>query len=145
MRICNPIPRRCALCYEILSQDVGQTVIKLDTLDECCERELLIEIINDIRQHELQKTHICLTSQSFPYVEEWSEALVLSVDRVEVGGALVDSDILAYIKEKLQSDQGLKRWKKLHKVQDDIGTTLMDKAGGMETVLQAVLGVKTHC
>ncbi|KAL8881935.1 MAG: hypothetical protein Q9198_000968 [Flavoplaca austrocitrina] len=120
----------CVVLGEII-QDVGDSFIIIDALDECGERQRLFEVINDIRQHEHRKPHVLVTSRSLPDIEEWLEPLVLSVDRVRVGGVSVDSDILAYINERLQNDQGLKRWKKLPEVQEEIRTTLKEKAGGM--------------
>ena len=66
----QPNPKVLCVMVRDTIQDVGQTFIVPDALDECCERELLIEIINDMRQHEPRKTHIYLASRSFPDVEE---------------------------------------------------------------------------
>ncbi|KAL8845679.1 MAG: hypothetical protein Q9221_009164 [Calogaya cf. arnoldii] len=111
-------------------QSLGETFIVLDALDECGERQELFEIINHIRQYGPKKPHLLLTSRRLPDIEERLRSSVAAIDRVYVGGTAVDSDILAYINERLQNDQGLQRWRKLPEVQEEINQKNIEGQGG---------------
>ncbi|KAL8647369.1 MAG: hypothetical protein Q9226_006457 [Calogaya cf. arnoldii] len=126
-------PNLKSLCVKLaeIVENVDETFIVFDALDECGEREELFGIINQVRQYNPQKTHMLVTSRRLPDIEETLSPLVAEMDRIRVGGAPVDSDILAYINERLQSDQGLKRWRRLPEVQAEIRSTLTEKADGM--------------
>lgn len=120
----------CATFKQII-EELTETFIILDALDECGEREELFDIINQIRQHNPQRTHMLLTSRLLPEIEEQVSPLVAPMDRVRVGGPSVDSDIESYINGRLQNDRDLKRWRKLPDVQEEIRVTLTKKADGM--------------
>ncbi|KAL8723696.1 MAG: hypothetical protein Q9181_007223 [Wetmoreana brouardii] len=72
-----------------------------------------------------------LTSRKIPDIEEALSPLTELENRVPLGGASVDPDILAYIDERIQNDRGLRRWKSSQGIQQEIRTALMEKADGM--------------
>ncbi|KAL8990178.1 MAG: hypothetical protein Q9169_008189, partial [Polycauliona sp. 2 TL-2023] len=120
-------------------EDFSETFIILDALDECSKREELFEVVNDIRQNEPQITHMLLTSRHLPDIEEALCPLLCGIDKVRVGGDAVTSDILSYINQRLRIDQTLKRWRNMPDVQDEIRTTLMEKADGILPALRKAL------
>ncbi|KAL8669025.1 MAG: hypothetical protein Q9168_006366 [Polycauliona sp. 1 TL-2023] len=126
-------PELTALCKTLgeVVQELNETFILLDALDECGEMEELFEIISHIRSIGLQKSHMLLTSRRLPDIEEALRPLLSGTDGVRVGGDPVNSDILIYINQRLQDDPKLKRWRKLPEVQEEIRTTLAEKADGM--------------
>lgn len=112
-------------------QESGETYIILDALDECKDREELLEGVRAIAGWELKKLHILVTSRREKDIEESLESFVNNEKRVCIQSTLVNDDIRAYVHKKLQTDQKLKRWQKNLIVQQEIETTLMDKADGM--------------
>ncbi|KAL8993437.1 MAG: hypothetical protein Q9169_006341 [Polycauliona sp. 2 TL-2023] len=126
-------PELTALCETLVEviQELDETFIVLDALDECGEREELFEVVSHIRQIEPQKTHMLLASRRLPDIEEALRPLLSEIDTVRVGGDAVNSDILTYISQRLRDDQKLKRWKDESNVQEEIRRRLMEKADGM--------------
>lgn len=53
------------------------------------------------------------------------------VKKICIQSVLVKDDIRAYVKYRLQTDRGLKRWRKEFDVQQEIENMLVDKADGM--------------
>ena len=51
--------------------------------------------------------------------------------RINIQNELVNSDISTYIYERLRFDPSLKRWRKDPKVQEEIRSTLTEKADGV--------------
>ncbi|KAL8765077.1 MAG: hypothetical protein Q9209_007738 [Squamulea sp. 1 TL-2023] len=90
-------------------QDLHDTFIVIDALDESGEREQLFEIIKQIQECGSTGSHMLLTSRNIPDIEEYLSPLTDPKNRVRLGGASVNPDILAYIDERLQNDRGLKR------------------------------------
>ena len=112
-------------------QAFDETFIVLDALDECQERQELLEDIKKIVDWKLEKLHILVTSRREKDIEETLEPLVRDQGVICIQSALVNDDIRAYVHERLQTDRRLKRWQKKPEVQQEIETTLMDKADGM--------------
>ncbi|KAL8780876.1 MAG: hypothetical protein Q9213_006266 [Squamulea squamosa] len=112
-------------------RDLRETFIVIDALDESGKREDSFKIVEKIRGYASTGTHMLLTSRNIPDIEECLSPLTDPSNRVRLGSASVDPDILAYIDRRLQNDRGLRRWKSSPGVQDEIRTTLMEKADGM--------------
>ena len=111
-------------------QCFNDTYIILDALDECLDRQELLDRIEEIHRWGLP-LHIILMSRSLPDIEESLDPLIDSQDRICIQSALVNPDISTYIHHRLQSDTKLKRWRSKPHVQEEIKTTLMEKADGM--------------
>ncbi|KAL8706555.1 MAG: hypothetical protein Q9201_000428 [Fulgogasparrea decipioides] len=124
-------PDKLTVALVEIIRDLRETFIVIDALDESGEREQLFNIIKQIRECGSTGSHMLLTSRNIPDIEESLSPLTDPKNRVRLGGESVDPDILAYINERLQNDRGLRRWKSSPDVQDEIRTTLMEKADGM--------------
>jgi hypothetical protein len=107
--------------------DFHQTFIILDALDECREREELLELVKKIVYWKLKNLHILATSRREKEIEEALEHLITS--QICIQSTLVDTDIYIHLRERLQSDPKLRKWPV--KVQKEIEETLMDGAHGM--------------
>lgn len=114
------------------------TFIVLDALDECEERFELLEDIQTIAAWNLGKLHILTTSRRLKDIEESlgtsiddQEEVCIQKEKVCIQSAIVNDDIRAYVHERLTTDQRLKRWRNQPIVQEEIETTLMEKADGM--------------
>jgi hypothetical protein len=108
-----------------------ETYIILDALDECSDRQELLDNVEEIQGWGLSQLHMLLTSRRLTDIEETLNLLTDSQNRICIQSALVDADILTYIHNRLQNDRLLKRWRYKPQVQEEIKTTLMKKADGM--------------
>lgn len=108
-------------------QEFDGVFIILDALDECKDRQGLLDSIKEIAGWKLGKLHIAVTSRREQDIEETLEPLVTS--QIHIQNALVDADIHIHLRERLQNDPKLKVWPP--KVQKEIEETLMDGAHGM--------------
>ncbi|SLM37407.1 P-loop containing nucleoside triphosphate hydrolase [Lasallia pustulata] len=75
---------------------------------------------NGERQPDVEKLLIVLKE----VVEGFDETICIQ-------SSLVDADILTYVRGRLQNDRALKRWREKPQVQEEIETTLKEKANGM--------------
>jgi hypothetical protein len=56
---------------------------------------------------------------------------IIGTRKICIQTSLVDNDIRAFVREKLNNEWKLRRWKKHPLIQDEIEQTLMEKSGGM--------------
>jgi hypothetical protein len=112
-------------------REFDEAFIILDALDECKERQELLEDIEKLAEWKTEKLHILTTSRKEKDIEELIEPLVNRQANICIQSALVNNDIHAYVHERLQTDRKLKRWQKKPEVRQEIERTLMDKADGM--------------
>ena len=112
-------------------QEFDEIFVILDALDECKERQELLEDINKIARWKIGKSHILATSRREKDIEESLDCLVNTQKKVCIQSPLVNDDIRTYVQKRLQSDQNLKRWRNKPEVQQEIETELMGKADGM--------------
>ncbi len=111
--------------------EFSEVFVILDALDECKERQELLEDINEIAGWKSEKLHILATSRREKDIEESLSLFVSDERKVCFQNEPVNDDIRAYIQKRLQTDQNLKRWRNKPEVQQEIETKLMDKADGM--------------
>ena len=112
-------------------QAFDETFIILDALDECKERQELLEDTNGFAKWKTEKLHILSTSRREKDIEERIESFVNDQEKICTQSDLVNDDMRAYVHGRLQTDGGLRRWQKEPEVQQEIERTLMDKADGM--------------
>ncbi|KAI9709873.1 MAG: hypothetical protein M1812_007581 [Candelaria pacifica] len=112
-------------------QEFDGVFIILDALDECKERDRLLEGISEWAGWPIGKLHTILTSRREKDIEEMLGPLIGDGEKVCIQSTLVDEDIRTYVHEKLQTDRGMRRWQRQPKVQMEIEMTLMEKADGM--------------
>jgi hypothetical protein len=112
-------------------QEFDEIFVILDALDECKERQELLEDINRIARWKIATLHILATSRRQKDIEESLDSLVNDQRKMCVQSVLVNDDIRTYIQKRLQSDQNLKRWRNKPEVQEEIEVKLMAKADGM--------------
>ncbi|KAL3480824.1 ankyrin repeat-containing domain protein [Aspergillus californicus] len=104
----------------------------LDALDECSERDELLDILARFRDWSLNHLHILVSSRPERSIEEGiSPHLSDNGNKVEICGELIDEDIRHYIQGRLERDPKLKRWRKTPDVRGEIEHCLMSKAKGM--------------
>lgn len=104
-----------------------KTYILLDALDECTDREDLLEFIETLTGWSIDSLHVLTTSRKKNDISLSLEPLVSCQLRIQ--SALVDADIRVYILERLANDRKLKRLPV--EIQKEIEVVLMRGAKGM--------------
>ena len=119
-----------ATLHQIM-ESFEETFIILDALDECSERQELLEDIEELKCWTDTNLHILSTSRREKDIEERIKPLAYDRGKMSIDSIRVNDDIRAYVHERLRADPKLKRWHKEPKVQQEIENILMDKADGM--------------
>ena len=125
-----PLDELLAILQKMIREFKGIYIV-LDALDECEDREKLLEDIETITGWELENLHILVTSRREKDIEESLDSLVDGTKKICIQSALVNDDIRTYVHKRLRTDQKLKRWQNRSEVQQEIETVLMSKADGM--------------
>jgi hypothetical protein len=112
-------------------QQFPKVCILLDTLDECSERQELMETIDRLLRWELRNLHVLLTSRKEREIESCLARFVRAENAVNLKNEEVDEDIRIYVKEELFSNRSLSKWHQDQSVQKEIETALTDGAHGM--------------
>jgi hypothetical protein len=107
-------------------QELDQTYIVIDALDECEECEELMKLIELIHGWSLENLHILVSSRQLPEIEEViadcaSSSLCLQNS--------INQDISILIQGRLSSDRKFQKWP--YQVRQEITETLTGKASGM--------------
>ncbi|KAL8683966.1 MAG: hypothetical protein Q9224_006645 [Gallowayella concinna] len=102
--------------------------IILDALDECEEREQLLDSIKEILAWPDTTSRILVTSRKEKDIEAALSPLAAKDGTIRIQSSVVDQDIRAYTRSRLLSDPKLSRWQKAHQ---EIEDRLMQKADGM--------------
>jgi len=101
--------------------------IIIDALDECTERETLLDVIKQIVAWKFDNLHILATSRKENDIEECLNTRASC--QLDIHSALVEADIRLHIHDMVQNDSKLRRFPAL--VQEEIETCLVAGAHGM--------------
>ena len=126
-------PKLCELRQTLrgLVQEFDDTFIVVDALDECKEREQLLADIQEFIQWQLEGLHILVTSRREGDIKVTLDPLVKVNQNIDIQSEVVDKDIRVFVREVIQSAQGLRRWRNKPVVQDEIEKALTENANGM--------------
>ncbi len=113
-----------------MAEQFSVLFVLLDALDECNNREDLLQVLKEFVGWGLENLHIIVTSRKEKDIEELFKDLV-DARSICIQTAPVDKDIRTYVRHRLQADRSFKMWRKKPEVQKEIETTLMGKAQGM--------------
>ena len=108
-------------------EQLGESYIILDALDESKDREELLEWIQQVSNWGLKNVHILVTSRKENDIDDALSSLLTCQIRMQ--STLIDADIVAFVRDKLVQDPKLKKWP--DKVRAEIETTLIEGACGM--------------
>ena len=117
--------------FSLVTQDLEETFIVLDALDECPktgERELLLEALSDMLGESSGNVHLLLTSRREPDIEEVLLPLLTS-PAVSLRGSELDLDIKLFISWQLATDSKLKKWSR--EIKAEVEAVLTAGANGM--------------
>ena len=105
----------------------GHKYIILDALDECVDREDFMVFVREMVHSQQEGLRIMITSRREKDIEE--QLGNIADYNIDIQSAVVDEDIRIYVRDRLATDNKLKKWP--GKVQEDIVAVLMEKADGM--------------
>ena len=114
------------LLHQVL-ESFNSTYILLDALDECTDREDLLEFMEALVDWNVNDLHVLATSRKENDIAMSLEPLVTC--QLCIQSALVDADIRVHILDRLSTDVKLKKWPT--NVQKEVEDTLMRGAKGM--------------
>ncbi|KAI9779285.1 MAG: hypothetical protein M1816_003625 [Peltula sp. TS41687] len=123
----QPNQRQLSQALFSVLQDGRSYYIILDALDECKEREELLDTLLELAGHGMKNLHILLTSRREREIKDTLEEIVTG--SVPLESADVDKDIGIYVRKRLSVDQKLKKWPDSIKI--DIEASLVRGAQGM--------------
>jgi hypothetical protein len=123
----QPTTEELVLTLQQMLRNLSQIFIIIDALDECKEREPLLEFIERLLSWNLEKLHILATSRRERDIEGTLESL--STNQIPIQTSIVDADIRIHVCERLRNDPKLRKWPA--EVQSEIEQTLSDGANGM--------------
>ena len=115
----------------------GETFIVLDALDECGNRDELLDCLSAIDTWKLGSLHLLFTSRKEPDILDCISEFVTDDKILSIQNAPVNQDIRAYVRDRLQTNRKLRRWRQDLDIQQEVEATLMDKAGGMYDPIHA--------
>lgn len=129
----QPTSTQLLLILRKMCQQFDEAFIILDALDECKERPTLLETIREIATwtERTENLHILATSRRERDIEKCMELFIDDKRSINIQSDHVNKDIEAYIREALENDLALLRWKNRPQLQEMIVKTLMAAADGM--------------
>ena len=112
---------------QCIVQEFQHAYIIIDALDECTERELLLELVEKVVDWKSSTLHILVISRQEREIED---SLILRCRHtMALQDSVVARDIEIHVCEKLQNEPKLKKWPP--KVQAEIKEKLTKGACGM--------------
>jgi hypothetical protein len=116
-------------------QDLPQSYIVLDALDECTQRAELMEMIETMVGWKVPNLHLLVTSRREHNIVSSLEGFVDPQNRICLQSEVVDKDIQRYVRQRLSDDKRLRIWEKDASMMGQIETVLMSGAKGMYVCL----------
>ena len=107
--------------------DVGVVHLVLDALDECSNRSILLQGLEECRRWVPPSLHILVTSRKETDIED--HMIKLAACQVCLEESVIDSDIRSFVQEQIQEDPKISIWPS--EVQAEIQRTLLEGANGM--------------
>jgi NACHT domain len=120
-------PGQTGLALTLFSvlQKLGRTYLLIDALDECSQRESLLQLISEIK-NRCSSVSILVTSRNEYDIELSLKDIAICLG---VQSTVVDEDIQIYVQSRLMADSKLRRWPQV--VKEEIKQSLVEKAHGM--------------
>jgi len=124
-------PRLSSLIETFISLVKGfrRTYVMMDALDECSERQAMLELIAQVvaRDQNLKKINLLITSRRERDIETTLQDIV--TDSIRIQSAQIEADIRLHVNSRLSHDSRLKR--RPESVKKEIEKTLIEGANGM--------------
>jgi hypothetical protein len=131
----QPMDEELLVTLKVMIELHTNIYLILDALDECSQREELLEVIEAILGWKIGKLHFLATSRKELDIEEAFKYYLTPRQFMCIQSHLVDSDIRSCVKHQIRRDRRFKRWQNKPEVQIEIEESLMRKASGMYEAL----------
>jgi hypothetical protein len=112
-------------------QHLTHVYVVLDALDECTQRQGLMDVLETVARWQLDNVHLLVTSRKERDIERSLESYIKEEETICLQGDVIDKDIQRYIQRQLSNEKGLAKWNKDAAVRQEIKTALMRGACGM--------------
>ncbi|KFY28116.1 hypothetical protein V493_03088 [Pseudogymnoascus sp. VKM F-4281 (FW-2241)] len=112
-------------------QEFPQSYLILDALDECADRDELMEILEQIAGWQVEETRILLTSRKERDIESSLDKIVNREYIICLQEKVVDEDIRIYVHQRLSDDKKLQKWQDDAEIRQKIETALVEGSRGM--------------
>ncbi|KAF2627576.1 ankyrin, partial [Macroventuria anomochaeta] len=112
-------------------QQFTQVYLVLDALDECAQRQELMDVLETVAGWQLDNMHLLMTSRKERDIESSLESYVKEEDTICLQRDVVDKDIQRYVQQRLSDDKTLTKWNKDPAIRQEIEAALMHGARGM--------------
>lgn len=113
--------------FQGMLKDFEHVFIIVDALDECSNREGLLEFLENMFNSQFNMLHMLFTSRKVRDIEDSFESL--GIQEISIESESINPDIRTYISERIQKDRKMRVWPA--SVKQDIEQTLMSMAEGM--------------
>lgn len=123
----QPTEAELIVALKTLIESMPNVYLVVDALDECLEREDLLQLLTQIASWRLDNLHILATSRRERDIEDVLMQLTSACIGLE--SATVDADIQVYLRTTLANDPRFKIWT-VDELQE-IKNALMQRAQGM--------------
>jgi len=122
-----------SLCQCLLNMIrlVDEVWIVLDALDECRTRRGTLSWMRDLLNSKQSNIHLVVTSRPEQDIEAEVHTWARDEDIIPIQGSFITDDIRGYVHTRIRDDKDLERWRSRPDIQDEIESTLMEKADGM--------------
>jgi Cdc6-like AAA superfamily ATPase len=120
--------------HELFAQMADQrsdVFLVIDAIDECTDREQLLWFIRYFTIGPKINLHLCVSSRREKDIEERLQVIAGHNARIGLEKDLVNKDIQHYVRQRLDLDEGLGRWKRMPGIQKEIERTIVRQADGM--------------
>lgn len=108
-----------------------ESYVIIDALDECSEQPELLRLLEIIAGWQLRGLHLMLTSRRERGIEASLSPFVVEEYAICLEHQDIDQDIRAYVCQRLENDNALKKWNKDPQIRQEIESALMNGARGM--------------
>ncbi|KAF3113826.1 hypothetical protein TWF706_009196 [Orbilia oligospora] len=145
----QPTTRLLCDTFVLMLAEAEEVWIVLDALDECrtrtCPATGLLTWMSDVLASQKTIVHLLATSRPETDIQSQIMSFARPQDVIPIQNSLISDDIKAYIFSRVRGDRGLKRWRSLPEVQNEIETCLMEKANGMFRWVACQLDALENC
>lgn len=139
LQILEQLYQKCTNGQQQPAEDVIRSLLKdmlkraehkytiLDALDECTDRETILNFLHELTGPNGQGLRILATSRRERDIEDQLSSI--ANHNISIQSAVIDEDIRLYVRDRLAIDTKLSKWPPV--VRDEIIMIIMKKAGGM--------------
>ena len=115
--------------------------IIVDALDECLERQDLLQFLSELRSWNSANTHVFVTSRKEEDIKDVLNPL--ATHQIPLEESVIQEDIATYVKHHVQNDYRLSKW--TENVRNDIENALLKGAKGMFRWVECQLDALRGC